>query len=400
MVMNVLRESPLRRDGRPSFSLIVVLTLIGPSATHIIIPALPEIARQLAASPGAIQQTIMVYLVGVAIGQLIYGPLSDRYGRRPMVLAGLLLFVIASALAATAQDIGWLLVARVGQALGACSGMVLGRAILRDVTSGSEVARLMAILMTVLVIGPALSPTIGGYLTAWLGWRSVFVMMGAVGVGTLIAALLILPETHHQRTVTTGIGPMLDTYRRLLAMPSFRGNALGGCCITTSLYSFFAASPFIFADTLHQPPEAIGFYYLFILGSASVGGFLASRLANRFGAAALARAGSWAQILGAATLLGVDLAGLLSVPTVVGPVMLITAAAGFAGPMAVAGAVNADPKAIGAASGLYGFMQMMFGALCTLAVSLWATNTVLPVALILMGAAVAGKAAFRHAARG
>lgn len=395
---NVLREPPLGRDARPSFALIVVLTLIGPSATHIIIPALPEIARNLQASPGAIQQTVMVYLVGVAVGQLFYGPLSDRHGRRPMVLAGLLLFVLASALAATAQDIGWLLVARVGQALGACSGMVLGRAILRDVSSGNEVARQLAILMTVLVIGPALSPTIGGYMTAWLGWRSIFAMMGVVGMAALLATLLILPETHHERSTSTGIRPMLASYRRLLAMPSFRGNALGGCCVTTSLYSFFAASPFIFAETLHQPPEAIGFYYLFILGSASVGGFFASRLANRFGAAALARAGSWAQIVGAATLLGVDLAGLLSVPTVVGPVMLITAAAGFAGPMAVAGAVNADPKAIGAASGLYGFMQMMFGALCTLIVSLASTNSVLPVALILMSAAVMGKAAFRHAA--
>ena len=192
---------------------------------------------------------------------------------------------------------------------------------------------------------------------------------------------------------------MLDTHLRLLRMPSFRGNAIGGCCITTSLYAFFAASPFIFTEVLERPVDEIGFYYLFILGSASAGGYFASRLAGRFGAGPLARAGSWVQIAGATVLMSVDLFGVADIPTVVGPVMVIAAAAGFAGPMAIASAVSADPKAIGTASGLYGFMQMVFGALCTLAVSLWQTDSVLPVAMVLLLSALAGKVAFAHASK-
>ena len=397
--MNFLAQPPFRRHARPAFFLIVVLTVLGPVATHIIIPALPAMASSLQATPGTIQQTIMLYLIGLAVGQLVYGPLSDRYGRRPLVLAGLLLFVLACAFASLAASIDALLVARVIQALGACSGMVLGRAILRDVSSGSEVARLMAILITVLAIGPAIAPTIGGYVTSWLGWRAIFVLMGGIGAITLLVSLLTLPETNRSRTMLPGWRPMLDTHLRLLRMPSFRGNAIGGCCITTSLYAFFAASPFIFTEVLERPVDEIGFYYLFILGSASAGGYFASRLAGRFGAGGLARAGSWVQIAGASVLMLVDLAGATGIPTVVGPVMVIAAAAGFAGPMAIASAVSADPRAIGTASGLYGFMQMVFGALCTLAVSLWQTDSVLPVAVILLLSALAGKVAFAHASK-
>ncbi len=397
--MSFLSHPPFRRHARPAFFLIVVLTVLGPVATHIIIPALPAMAAGLQTTPGTIQQTIMLYLMGLAVGQLVYGPLSDRYGRRPLVLAGLLLFVLACAFASIAASIDALLVARVIQALGACSGMVLGRAILRDVSSGNEVARLMAILITVLAIGPAIAPTIGGYVTSWLGWRAIFVLMGGIGAITLLVSLLTLPETHRNRTVLPGWRPMLDTHLRLLQMPSFRGNAIGGCCITTSLYAFFAASPFIFTEVLQRPVDEIGFYYLFILGSASAGGYFASRLARRFGASPLARAGSWVQITGATALMAVDLFGVADIPTVVGPVMVIAAAAGFAGPMAIASAVSADPKAIGTASGLYGFMQMVFGALCTLAVSLWQTDSVLPVAMVLLLSALAGKVAFAHASK-
>lgn len=398
--MKLLYAPPLHPRAKPDFLLIVAITVLGALATHIIIPALPAMARDLQASPGAIQQTIVVYLIGLAAGQLIYGPLSDRFGRRPWVLAGQSLFVVACLLAAFAPSTETLLAARVIQALGGCAGMVLGRAILRDSSPNDRVASLMAVLITVLVIGPALAPTVGGYITAWLGWRAVFGFMGVFGAVVFLACLLTLPETHRNPVPMPGIRPMVRSYARLLRLPSFRGNAAGGCCITTSMYAFFAASPFIFNDVLGQPPDKMGFYYLIILGAASAGGFAASRLARRFPASALALAGSWMQLCGASLLLLADLSGMLSVATVVGPMMIVSAAAGFGGPMSVAGAVSADPRAVGAASGLYGCMQMVFGALCSIAVSLWHSDSVLPVAAVLLASAIAGQFAFRHAGAG
>ncbi len=156
-------------------------------------------------------------------------------------------------------------------------------------------------------------------------------------------------------------------------------------------------SPFIFIDVLHRPAEEIGFYYLFVMGSATAGGFTASRLARRFGAPKLAVAASWVQIAGAVLLLLFDLGGTLSVATLVGPVMLVAAAAGCGSPMAISGAVNADPAAIGAASGLFGFMQMVFGALCTLVVSVLPADSALPLAVVLLLSALAGQWAFAHA---
>jgi len=397
--MKLLFAPPFRPHAAPNFLLVVAITVLGALATHVIIPALPAIAKDLHASPAMIQQTIVVYLVGLAAGQLIYGPLSDRFGRRPWVLAGLLLFVAACALAAFADSTGALLAARVLQALGACAGLVLGRAILRDSTANDRIASLMAVLLTVLVIGPALAPTIGGLVTTWLGWRAIFVLMGILGALSFVVCLLVLPETNRNRVPIPGIRPMLQSFARLLRLPAFRGNAIGGSCVTTSMYSFFAASPFIFFDVLDQSADRMGLYYLIIMGCVAVGSFVASRFARRFSANVLALAGSRVQIAGAALLLLADLSGVLSVATVVGPMMIVAAASGFGGPMAVAGAVSADPRAIGAASGLYGSMQMLFGAFCSLAVSLWHTDSVLPVAVILLASAIAGQFAFQHAGR-
>ena len=397
--MKLLSAPPFGPRAAPNFLLVVTITVLGALATHVIIPALPAIAKDLHASPAVIQQTIVVYLIGLAAGQLIYGPLSDRFGRRPWVLVGLLLFVAACALAAFADSTGALLAARVLQALGACAGLVLGRAILRDSTANDKIASLMAVLLTVLVIGPALAPTIGGLVTTWLGWRAIFMLMGILGALTFVACLLALPETNRHRVPIPGIRPMLQSFARLLRLPAFRGNALGGSCVTTSMYSFFAASPFIFFDVLDQSADKMGLYYLIIMACVAAGSFLASRFARRFSANVLALAGSRVQIAGAALLLLADVTDVLSVATVVGPMMIVAAASGFGGPMAVAGAVSADPRAVGAASGLYGCMQMLFGALCSLAVSLWHTDSVLPVAVILLASAVAGQFAFQYAGR-
>ncbi len=233
-------------------ALLIPLTMIGAMATHVFIPALPDAARDLHAAPGSMQLTITLYLVGMAVGQLIYGPLSDRFGRRPLVLAGQLFYVLACLLAAYADSIGALIVARVLQALGACSGLVLARAMVRDGTTTDKAAARLSLMMAAMAIGPALAPTLGGYVVGWAGWRGIFVLMALFGGLILISALLFLPETHRQLQALPGWRPMWQNFRRLLGLPVFRGYALGGCCVSTSMYAFFPVSPFLFINVLLQ----------------------------------------------------------------------------------------------------------------------------------------------------
>ena len=398
--MKILFESPFRRDTLPSLALLIPLTMFGAVATHIFVPALPAAAQDLHASPGAMQLTITLYLVGMATGQLIYGPLSDRFGRRPMVLAGQTFYVLSCLLAVFAGSIGELIVARVLQALGACSGLVLARAMVRDGATTDQAAARLAVVMATMAVGPALAPMLGGFIVGWVGWRWIFVLMALLGAVLLVGSLLCLPESNRQLQPLPSLRSMLQNFRRLLGLRVFRGYAIGGCCVSTSMYAFFPVSPFLLINVLHQTPQQLGLYYLFIMAAVSGGGFSAGPLSRQFGTRAVMLGGNLLQLIAAVGLLAVDLGGHLSVFAVVLSIVLVGAGAGLASPMATVGAVSADVNAIGTASGLFGFMQMMFGALCSLVVSVWHSDSALPMATVLLVAALLGHWALRDGMRG
>lgn len=386
--------SPLAlRPGRGApFPLLVALTACGTLGMHMIIPALPDTARALDVSPATAQLTITLYLVGLSIGQLIYGPLSDRFGRRLVLLAGMTLFAGAGIATALAPNAGVLLGARVLQSLGACSGLVLGRAIVRDSATEDRAAAKLALLTLTMSMAPAIAPAIGGYVTALASWRASFGLLAVLGVGVLAWSLLMLPETL-TREGAGHSGSLLYSYARLLRSPVFCGYAVGGACSTTSFYAFMAASPFIFEDLLHEPPEAIGLYYLLLMAGVAAGSLIANRMAGRVPLRIALRLANALSITGALAFLALDAADLLSVAGVVGSVALFMVGAGMASPFAITGCVGVSPQAIGAASGLYGFVQMGYGMLCTVAVETWAPGAVYPVATVMLGSALLGQAA-------
>jgi len=236
----------VRRGSRAPFALLVALTASGTLGMHMIIPALPSVATALGVGAGTIQLAITLYLVGLAIGQLVYGPISDRFGRRPVLLAGLSLYTVAGVVAAAAPNAAALIVARVFQSLGGCSGLVLGRAIVRDAASADRAAGQLALLTLVMSAVPAIAPVIGGYATAWLGWRSSFALLAGFGGVALVLTWLFLPETLGARDGGRGAGSMFYSYVRLLRSRAFCGYAIGGACTTTSFYAFMSTSPFIF----------------------------------------------------------------------------------------------------------------------------------------------------------
>ena len=313
--------------------------------------------------------TITLYLIGLAIGQLIYGPISDRFGRRPVLLGGLALFTFAGIATAAAPGALTLVVARVLQSIGACAGLVLGRAIVRDSAAADRAAAQLAMLTMVMSMAPAIAPVLGGYATAWIGWRAAFALLAIVGSVTLLLAVLLLPETNRAQTGTRA--SMLVGSLRLFRSRAFCGYILGGACTTTSFYAFMAASPFILVDLLHQPTERVGLYYLLLMAGVAVGSFTANRIAGRVRVQVALRLANSLAIAGAALFLAADLTAMLSVTTVIAPVVLFMVGAGMASPFALSGAVSVNPHAIGAASGLYGFTQMAYGPLCTVIVEVW-----------------------------
>ncbi len=385
-----------RRDRAP-FALIVAITACGTLGMHLIIPALPATARALHVSPGTIQLSITLYLVGLAIGQPLYGPVSDRFGRRPVLLAGLGLFTLAGIATALAPGALTLVIARVLQSIGACAGLVLGRAIVRDSAASDRAAAQLAMLTMVMSMAPAIAPVLGGYATAWLGWRAAFALLAIVGAVTLVLAVLMLPETNRAQSGTRA--SMLVGSIRLFRSRAFCGYVLGGAFTTTSFYAFMAASPFILIDLLHQPTERVGLYYLLLMAGVAAGSFLANRVAGRIRVQAALRLANSVAIVGAALFMLADVIGVLSVATVIAPVVVFMVGAGMASPFALAGAVSVNPHAIGAASGLYGFTQMAYGAFCTVIVEVWRPGSVFTVAVVLLGSALAGQVALSFAAQ-
>jgi DHA1 family bicyclomycin/chloramphenicol resistance-like MFS transporter len=269
-----------RRRSAPLW-LLGLITFSGPVGMHIFVPALPAAAKDLHATPAALELTISLYILGLAVGQLIYGPASDRFGRRPALLAGLSIFTVASVAGVFAPDANTLVIARFFQALGGCSGLVLARAIIRDTSQPHEAARRLALTNLLVTAGPAIAPLIGGGLSGFWGWRAILVGLSALGVANFVLAWRILPETRPEAFFVSASRYARD-YVGLLRSRQFLGYAIGGACATTSLYAFVACAPFIFVDRLHVPSAGVGLYLALLVSGIWLGSLLASQLIARF----------------------------------------------------------------------------------------------------------------------
>ena len=375
--------------------LLAMVTIGGTLAMHMFIPALPDAARQLGSSNGQMQQTITVYIMGMALGQLIYGPMSDALGRRPVLLAGLSLYTVASLLAFIAPSTDMLIGARLLQALGGCAGLALGRAIARDTATPENAVGSLALLNLMMMMGPGISPSIGSGLDAVFGWRSIFAALALMGLVTAICVWRLLPETGRPtgqlnwRTVRTD-------YRTLLGSPQFLGFAIGGGGATTSLYAFIAAAPFIFIEQLHTSKAEVGLILGLLMGGMALGNVLARQLIQRVSLDKLMLGGNLLSLGCAGALLALTLAQQLNVVLAVSLMTLFTIGSGMTSPAALAKALGVHPQLTGSAAGVYGFAQMAVGGICTMAASV-GDNPSLSAFSVLLIAGMLGQLGFRFA---
>jgi DHA1 family bicyclomycin/chloramphenicol resistance-like MFS transporter len=376
----------------------VLITISGTMAMHMFVPALPAAARGLATSTGEMQMAISIYIGGLAVGQLFYGPLSDAFGRRPLLMWGLGLYTAGGIAAALAPGLHVLLAARLLQALGGCAGLALGRAIVRDTSKADTAIRQLALLNLMIMVGPGFAPMVGGAVSATLGWRAIFAVLAIAGVVTLWFTWRLLPETGRP-TGRFGVRVLLQDYRALVGSQRFVGFALGGGCATTSVYAFLAAAPFIFVNELHQPVQAVGVYAgLMVLGMA-VGNALTSRLSRSVAANRLLRIGNTLSLASAVLLLAIVLLGKLTVMNAIGVMLFFTCGCGMTSPAALAKAVSIDAQRVGSAAGLYGCTQMAIGAACT-ALAAVGHDPALSALTVMVVATAFAQVAFTVALRG
>lgn len=372
--------------------LLVLITISGTLAMHMFVPALPSAARTFGVSTTAMQLTITVYIAGLAGGQLVYGPLSDSVGRRPMLIIGLTLYTFAGLAAAMASGLHVLVAARLFQALGGCAGLALGRAIVRDSAATDEAVGGLALLNLMMMVGPGLAPLLGSALASTLGWRSIFVVLTALGAVTLVCTYRLLPETSRP-TGSLKVTVLVRDYAVLLRSPAFLGFAVGGGCATTSIYAFITAAPFIVASQLHRPLREVGLYLGLVIVGMSLGNALTRRLIRDVPVERLLILGNALSVLTALALLLVVLTGELTVASAIGLMFLFALGAGVSSPAALTKALSTNAKVVGSAAGLYGFTQMAVGALCSYAVG-FGQSPALAAASVLTTAAVAGQIGF------
>jgi len=352
--------APARR--RPSLAILIAMSAIGPLALNIFVPSMPGLQKTFGVSYATAQLTLTLYLIGTAVCQLIYGPLSDRFGRRPVVLAGQGVFVVASLAAALAPTIEVLIAARAVQAVGGAAGIVISRAIVRDLYGREKAASVLGYLTVAWVLAPMLAPTFGGFLDGIGGWSASFYFLTGTGLLVWLAALGWLHETHYERGSVPVLSGLIISFGRLLRERKFVAYTLTLAFGSGVFFSFLAGAPYIMIAVLGRSPLEYGLWFIVVSFGYMAGNALSGRYSERAGVERMIGYGTALSLSGSLLSLAAVSAGFLSPVAIFLPMILVALGNGLTLPNGIAGAMSINPALAGTAAGLAGFMQMGLGA--------------------------------------
>ncbi|HET6467349.1 MAG TPA: multidrug effflux MFS transporter [Geminicoccaceae bacterium] len=364
--------------------LLVAVTALGPVAMQIFLPALPAIQEGLSVSFGTAQLTLSLSALSIALATLAYGPLADRLGRRPVLLAGIVIYLGGSLMCTLAPEIWTLVIGRIIQAAGGAGGMVLARTMIRDLFEREQAAQAIAYLTMAMVAAPMMAPALGGVLTDQLGWRAVFAASGVVGLLVLLGSVARLPETRHALDAALSIRAMFRGFTRLLRSAAFRAYAFQGAFSISLFFCFLAGAPYIMVRVLQRPATEYGLLFMLVSGGFMLGNLIAARLSARVGIDRMILLGTGLALTGTVLALALAVALPWSALTLFLPVSLVAFAQGISIPNSVAGAISVDPQAAGSASGLSGFLQMAMAALAAQIVGMIQNGTPYPTLIAML----------------
>jgi DHA1 family bicyclomycin/chloramphenicol resistance-like MFS transporter len=360
------------------------MAAIGPFSIDMYLPALPMLGEALGSTTGAAQASLAVFFLGMALGQIFYGPLADRYGRRLPLFIGLGVYTVASLICALAPNIEALIAARLMQALGGCTGMVISRAVVRDVTDERGAVRLMAKLMLVMGVAPIIAPIIGGALLGLIGWRGIFLCLTAYGALLLLAIGLFLPETlPAERRRRDGLRQVLGVWRRLLGDGHFMGHALAGGLVIGGMFAYITGSPFVFMGLHGVRPEEYGFYFGANALGIMLAGQITARLVDKVKPALMLNMAISISALSGLALLAVTSSGFGGFTAIVTALFVYVSMIGAVMPLTAARAMAPHGAIAGNASALMGTLQFGAGALAGVALGALQDGTALPMALVV-----------------
>lgn len=350
----------------PSTATVVALaavTALGPLATDMYLPAMPAMADALNTGPDRIQLTLSLYMAGFALAQLVCGPISDRFGRRPVMIAGLSLFLAASLLCAWAPSVEWLLVGRFLQAFGGAAGPVLARASVRDIHGPIEAGRILSYMASTMALAPALAPVVGAGLLLFFGWESVFVVLALYAAVMLAVLIFMLPEPlAKERRQSIHPKTVLANFRLLLTQRAFIGYTLVNAAAFSGLFAYLSGSSFVLIEYLGVAPTLYGVLFTLIVAGFFFGTLVSGRYSHRLGRDRLVTLGSVICATGGVVMAGLATVGVHHPWAVVGPHMVFMLGVGILMPQTMAGALAPNPQCAGAASSLFGFLQMTIAA--------------------------------------
>ncbi|MDC0714538.1 multidrug effflux MFS transporter [Stigmatella sp. ncwal1] len=396
---------PPRADtSRPHASgvllaILATLAALGTLATNILLPSLPSIARDLGIPTSATGAMVSAFFATFAVGQLAVGPLSDRFGRRSIVLGGLAVFLVGSLACALATTLPLLVAGRVVQALGVCAASVLSRAIARDLFEGAALGRVLAFTMVAMAAAPGFSPLLGGALDQTFGWRSAFVAVALFGLAVAAAYALFIGETHHSARTALDARATALGYAQLITDRRFIVPAATTGLITSGLFAMFTASPAVLMDGLGLSSLELGLFFagtVFVVFGAGMG---APRLAARWGALRVVTTGLVLAFAGGALLTGLVRFGAFSLPVYLLTVSVFLFGMGLTNPLATSLALSPFGARAGLASALIGFLQMAGATAGAVAATATSLPPVMALGWTLTLASAAALALFTPTAR-
>jgi DHA1 family bicyclomycin/chloramphenicol resistance-like MFS transporter len=375
-----------------NIALMTAIASLGQFATNIYIPSLPAISDALAVSQAAVQLTLVAYLAPYAVAQLVYGPISDRIGRKPVVVAGLLLFLAGTALGLAAHDIATLMLARIVQAIGAAAGLTIGRAIVRDSFDGVALTRAMTLIAIASALAPGLTPLVGGVLQDGFGWRASFALTFLVGAAALALMHWRVPETLHTPLPTLDLRRALAAYRPVIRSSAFRAWAIPSALTMAALFAFFTGAAPLFISHLAVSPTEFGLYPPLAVIGFVIGGLVVRRRAGARSPSQIASVGLVFICSGAAIILLPLIPGIAHKHIInLGMIVFVTGL-GIVLPVAIAAALQPFADRAGTAAAMIGFLQMGAAAISAALVAVAQPIAPLLAFPLVMGACAAAAA--------